>query len=170
MAPRQPTILTTRSAVIAGLGRVTVVASPAGLVSAAGWGADPAIAGKARTPAGLAVAEAALEALRGYVQGRGPGILAALPLDLPRLPPFTTAVLRALVRLPAEERTYADLAARAGRPGAARAVGRAMATNPLPFFIPCHRVRASQGPGGYSCAAADPMAAKRLLLRLDGLA
>ncbi len=47
--------------------------------------------------------------------------------------------------------TYGELARRAGRPGAARAVGRVMASNPLPIVVPCHRVLASNGQlGGFS--------------------
>lgn len=46
---------------------------------------------------------------------------------------------------PGQVLTYAELAAEAGRPGAARAVGRAMATNPWPIAIPCHRVVGSDG-------------------------
>jgi len=45
--------------------------------------------------------------------------------------------------------TYGEVAARAGRPGAARAVGRAMATNPFAILVPCHRVVAKNGLGGY---------------------
>jgi len=45
---------------------------------------------------------------------------------------------------------YGEVAAAAGRPGAARAVGRVMATNPVPPFVPCHRVVAADGGlGGY---------------------
>ncbi|MEI8004338.1 MAG: MGMT family protein, partial [Methanothrix sp.] len=46
-------------------------------------------------------------------------------------------------------RTYGQVAERAGRPGAARAVGRAMACNPFAILVPCHRVVARNGPGGY---------------------
>jgi methylated-DNA-[protein]-cysteine S-methyltransferase len=45
--------------------------------------------------------------------------------------------------------TYDEIAACAGRPGAARAVGRAMATNPFAILVPCHRVVAKKGLGGY---------------------
>ena len=45
--------------------------------------------------------------------------------------------------------TYGQVADRAGRPGAARAVGRAMATNPFAILVPCHRVVAKKGLGGY---------------------
>jgi len=47
--------------------------------------------------------------------------------------------------------TYGELAAQAGRPGAARAVGQAMGRNPWPIFVPCHRVVAAGGRvGGFS--------------------
>ena len=45
--------------------------------------------------------------------------------------------------------TYGQVAERAARPGAARAVGRAMATNPFAILVPCHRVVAKGGLGGY---------------------
>jgi O-6-methylguanine DNA methyltransferase len=45
--------------------------------------------------------------------------------------------------------TYSQVAERAGKPGAARAVGRAMATNPFAILVPCHRVVAKKGLGGY---------------------
>jgi methylated-DNA-[protein]-cysteine S-methyltransferase len=62
--------------------------------------------------------------------------------------------------------TYAELARRAGSPGAARAVGSAMAANPLPVVIPCHRVvRSDGGAGDYS---AGGTAVKRRMLRTEG--
>lgn len=65
--------------------------------------------------------------------------------------PFQARVWRALATLPAGEViTYAQLAAWVGRPGAARAVGTAMARNPLAWLVPCHRVVRSDGsPGLY---------------------
>jgi methylated-DNA-[protein]-cysteine S-methyltransferase len=69
-----------------------------------------------------------------------------LPVDLSGLPPFTRRVLETLQTVPyGATITYGELAARVGNPGAARAVGRAMATNPLPIIIPCHRVIAVGG-------------------------
>jgi methylated-DNA-[protein]-cysteine S-methyltransferase len=67
-----------------------------------------------------------------------------------RLAPNGTAFQRevwaALGRIPAgETRSYGQLAAELGRPGAARAVGRANATNPIALFIPCHRVIGRDG-------------------------
>ncbi len=46
--------------------------------------------------------------------------------------------------------TYGQVAELAGRPGAARAVGRAMASNPFAVLVPCHRVVSRSGPGGYA--------------------
>ncbi|MYT27949.1 methylated-DNA--[protein]-cysteine S-methyltransferase [Streptomyces sp. MspMP-M5] len=61
---------------------------------------------------------------------------------------------------------YQDLADRVGEPGAARAVGAAMGSNPLPVVVPCHRVVASDGGiGGFG----GGLEAKRLLLALEGV-
>ncbi|WP_442481662.1 methylated-DNA--[protein]-cysteine S-methyltransferase [Aeoliella sp. SH292] len=63
--------------------------------------------------------------------------------------------------------TYAELAARAGRPGAARAVGSVMAKNRYPLVVPCHRVVGSGGGlGGYS--APGGLDTKRALLATEG--
>ena len=62
--------------------------------------------------------------------------------------------------------SYQDLARAAGSPSAARAVGSAMANNPLPLVIPCHRVLRSDGSlGGFS--SPDGIKAKQRMLRLD---
>lgn len=67
-------------------------------------------------------------------------------VDWDGVTPFRRAVLEETMAIPmGETRTYAELAAAAGNPRAARAVGRVMATNPLPFVIPCHRVVGSNG-------------------------
>ena len=59
---------------------------------------------------------------------------------------FHRTVLQACAAIPqGEVRSYGELAAAAGRPRAARAVGTAMATNPLPLVVPCHRVVRSDG-------------------------
>lgn len=81
--------------------------------------------------------------------------LSGLRADLAGRTPFTRHVLTTLAALPASELvTYGELAAMAGYPGRARAVGRAMASNPLPVVIPCHRVLAGDGSlGGYSGGA-----------------
>jgi methylated-DNA-[protein]-cysteine S-methyltransferase len=75
-----------------------------------------------------------------------------LPLCIPPWQAFSLRVLALLRAVPyGSTLTYGELAAQAGRPRAARAVGQVMAANPLPLVIPCHRVLAAGGaPGGYS--------------------
>ncbi len=69
-----------------------------------------------------------------------------VPVDLSSRSPFHQEVLRATARIPCGEvRTYGELAAIVGRPRAARAVGTAMARNPVPLLVPCHRVVPSSG-------------------------
>ena len=69
-----------------------------------------------------------------------------VPVDLSSRTPFHQEVLRATTRIPrGEVRTYAELASIVGRPRAARAVGTAMARNPVPLLVPCHRVVPSSG-------------------------
>ena len=90
-----------------------------------------------------------------------------VPLDLRGVTAFRDAVLRELMTVPyGETTTYAELARAVGNPRAVRAVGSACATNPLPLFIPCHRVLRSDGQlGGYRGGAE----AKRVLLRMEGI-
>ncbi|HEY59782.1 MAG TPA: methylated-DNA--[protein]-cysteine S-methyltransferase [Anaerolineae bacterium] len=91
-----------------------------------------------------------------------------LPVDWRFFTPFTRLVLQATFELPfGSLTTYGELAARVGKPGAARAVGRAMASNPVALVIPCHRVIAKGGYlGGYS--APGGLLTKSQLLRLEG--
>ena len=81
---------------------------------------------------------------------------------------FTGRALAACARIPeGEVRTYGEVAAEAGSPGAARAVGTAMATNPLPGVIPCHRVVRADGTlGGYGEGGTGR---KRELLAREGV-
>jgi methylated-DNA-[protein]-cysteine S-methyltransferase len=73
----------------------------------------------------------------------------SVPLSLSG-PPFFLRVWEELLRIPYGERiTYGELAFRIGRPRAARAVGQALAENPLPILIPCHRVVGKRGLGGF---------------------
>lgn len=90
---------------------------------------------------------------------------AMLALDAPA---FTERVLRRLPTIPrGEVRTYGQLAEAVGRPGAARAVGQALRSNPYPLILPCHRVvRADGTPGGYGGVPDSPI--KRQLLRWEG--
>ena len=87
--------------------------------------------------------------------------------DLPLAPlgsPYRQRVWRALIDIPyGATRTYIDIARVAG--GSPRSVGGANGSNPIPIIIPCHRVVATNGIGGYS--GGDGLPTKRALLALE---
>jgi methylated-DNA-[protein]-cysteine S-methyltransferase len=89
--------------------------------------------------------------------------------ELPLAPagtPFQRGVWDALVAIPyGETRSYGELAALVGKPGAARAVGSANHDNPIAVVIPCHRVI---GAGGSLTGYAGGIDRKRYLLELEG--
>jgi methylated-DNA-[protein]-cysteine S-methyltransferase len=117
-----------------------------------GWGRD-----QHETPL-LALAR---DRLHAYFDGVR--ICFDLPLD-PHGTPYRRRVWEALRTIPAgETRTYAEIARLAG--GSPRSVGGASGANPIPILIPCHRVVAGNGPGGYS--GADGLITKRYLLDLE---
>ena len=89
-----------------------------------------------------------------------------LPVDRALLGPFAKKVLGRTARIPyGKVSTYGAVAAAAGSPRASRAAGNALAGNPIPIVIPCHRVlRSGGGLGGY----AGGLDRKTLLLRLEG--
>jgi methylated-DNA-[protein]-cysteine S-methyltransferase len=91
-----------------------------------------------------------------------------LALDLRSLTPFQRAVLSAIQQVqPGETISYGSLARRIGKPGSARAVGRALGSNPIPIIIPCHRALSADGSlGGYS--GRGGVRTKRTLLELEG--
>ena len=91
------------------------------------------------------------ERLARWLRGRDD---AFADLALPPGTAFQRACWRACRAIPrGEVRTYAWLAARAGRPGAARAAGQAMRRNPMPIVVPCHRVVGTGARlGGYAGA------------------
>jgi methylated-DNA-[protein]-cysteine S-methyltransferase len=91
-----------------------------------------------------------------------------LVIDWTVLRPFQQAVLQATHEIPhGETRTYKEIAERIGRPRAARAVGRAEATNPMPLVIPCHRVIGTDGKlHGYGLA--EGVKTKEWLLKMEG--
>jgi AraC family transcriptional regulator of adaptative response/methylated-DNA-[protein]-cysteine methyltransferase len=73
-----------------------------------------------------------------------------LPLDLHGTP-FQVAVWKEMLRIPAgSTRSYGDVARNIGRPKAFRAVAQACGANPVPVVVPCHRVVAANGLGGYT--------------------
>ncbi|MFD1930728.1 MULTISPECIES: methylated-DNA--[protein]-cysteine S-methyltransferase [Nonomuraea] len=107
-----------------------------------------------RPPAGL------MPALR---TGRAAG----LPLDLRELSDFQRDVLTTAQRIPrGEVRPYGWIARQIGRPGAVRAVGTALARNPVPLLVPCHRVIRSDGVVGDYVFGGE---AKERLLREEGV-
>jgi len=90
-----------------------------------------------------------------------------LTLDLRGLAPFTVSVLGELAKIPfGETTTYGELAARVGRPRAARAVGTVMNRNRIPIVLPCHRV---VGAGGNLVGYAGGLDRKVMLLELEGV-
>ena len=89
-----------------------------------------------------------------------------LRIDRRLIGEFAWNVLRATSRVGfGELATYGQIAARIDRPKAARAVGRALGSNPIPVVIPCHRV---VGAGGSLTGYAGGLPRKQTLLRLEG--
>jgi methylated-DNA-[protein]-cysteine S-methyltransferase len=91
-----------------------------------------------------------------------------LPVDWSLLRPFQRKVLQIVFAIPyGQTRTYGDIAGEIGNPRAARAVGRANATNPMPLVIPCHRVIGSDGKlHGYG--GGEGLPTKEWLLKMEG--
>jgi methylated-DNA-[protein]-cysteine S-methyltransferase len=86
-------------------------------------------------------------------------------MDLGGMTAFQKKVLKTISNIPSgETMTYGEVAKAAGKPGAARAVGNVMACNPIPLILPCHRVVASNGLGGFT----GGLDVKRKLLKLEG--
>lgn len=91
-----------------------------------------------------------------------------LPLDLDQLLGFQKEVLKSVSQIPyGKVLTYGQIAAQLLKPSASRAVGTALAHNPLPILIPCHRVVAADGHlAGY--LGKKGVAAKKWLLEMEG--
>ena len=123
-------------------------------------------------PAVPPFARAAGDRIRGLLQGEKDDLL-DLRLDMSALPAFHRRVY-ALVRDigPAYTATYGEIAQRMGEPGAARAVGQALAKNPFAPVVPCHRVLAAASrlgiyrPGGFS--AVGGVLTKLRMLQIEG--
>lgn len=106
-----------------------------------------------------------IEALCAWLAGQSPTLGPLPPVDLSNQTPFRREVYAELQRVPAgSTTTYGSLAHRIGRPGASRAVGLAMARNPIPIIIPCHRV---VGSDGSLTGFAGGIELKRSLLHLE---
>jgi methylated-DNA-[protein]-cysteine S-methyltransferase len=124
------------------------------------WGA----ARRAKPPVSI---QKAIDAIVALLRGRKRS-LQNLALDLDAIGPFGRKVYEAARGIPpGTTLTYGELAERIGSPGAARAVGRALAQNPIPVIVPCHRVVGARGKlVGFS--ASGGVATKRRLLDIEG--
>jgi methylated-DNA-[protein]-cysteine S-methyltransferase len=109
----------------------------------------------------------AIARVREHLGGK-PQELGRIPLDVSGVSEFNARVFRAVQAVPAgRTATYGEVAGIVGSPGASRAVGRAMATNPWPIIVPCHRVvAAGGGTGGFS--AYGGVLTKARILKLEG--
>lgn len=145
-------------------GPLGLEASPRGVVRLSLLG--PVAAPDDGDPAARAILADAARQLDEYFAGRRTCF--DVPLDADLGAGFRARALRALADdVPfGSTVTYGELAGMAGSPRAARAAGSACATNPVPLFIPCHRVLPSSGgTGAYGGGAGM----KRLLLELEGV-
>ncbi|WP_257305510.1 methylated-DNA--[protein]-cysteine S-methyltransferase [Geothrix campi] len=109
----------------------------------------------------------AVRRLMTHLAGQ-PQDLDGIPVDLSELTPFQQSVAQVLRSTrPGQTISYGEVALLAGRPGAARAVGQAVKANPVLILVPCHRVVASDGPGGWSAFGTPERKAR--LLELENL-
>ena len=138
------------------LGRIRVAASESGIAAVAFADWDDRLqlddwlrAGWRCTDGANAILTSFVGELAAYDRGACGFTVAH---DHRHLTPFTRAVLDACRAIrPGCTASYGDLAAAAGSPGAARAVGQAMHRNPTPILVPCHRVLAAGGAiGGFT--------------------
>jgi methylated-DNA-[protein]-cysteine S-methyltransferase len=131
-------------------------------VAGVGWEMDVVDAESSK--ASLLLLDRAIEELDEYFAGGRRCF--DVPVDRSPRRGFRGEVLDALESVPyGATLTYGELAVRAGRPRAARAVGTSMATNPVAVIVPCHRVLPAGGGVGNYGGGVD---VKRLLLRLEG--
>jgi methylated-DNA-[protein]-cysteine S-methyltransferase len=151
------------------IGRLLIVQGPHGVVRV-GFEEDPEdvlLAGvAARLGPRIVASDRELAATRDAVEAyfAGDDESLAVPVDLQLVrSDFRRAALEALHDDvgPGHVVTYGGLAAKIGRPKAARAVGTACATNPVPLIVPCHRV--VPGSGGVGSYGGGPDRKRRLL-------
>jgi methylated-DNA-[protein]-cysteine S-methyltransferase len=153
-------------------GWVAAVAGPRGLrmLTLPEPKEQEALEAAGKTLVGTVRDDAALAKVRDQVTRYldGEPVTFTVPLDLSGVAPFFRRVLEACLMIPrGETRSYAWLAAQAGSPAAVRATGQAMARNPIPLIIPCHRVVGSDG-GLHGYGGGLEM--KRRLLGMEGAA
>jgi O-6-methylguanine DNA methyltransferase len=109
-----------------------------------------------------------IQKVKTHMKGRSQDF-STVPLYFDGITEFMRSVYQSSQKIPAGKVvTYGELAARIGRPDAIRAVGSALAKNPIPLIVPCHRVIASSGKlGGFS--APGGLKTKAALLELEGV-
>jgi len=156
--------------VVSPLGPFSVVASPAGVVATTDGDVEELIERLARGLNGVvrptpdSLLNAAARELERYFAGRLRIFRTPVDLRLARTP-LARGILEVVRAIPYGELwTYGDVAAAAGRPGAARAAGSTLAHCPIEVFVPCHRV-VPAGPGLGSYGGAEDRRAT--LLRLE---
>lgn len=109
-----------------------------------------------------------VEKIKRYCLGENVS-LTGVSMDWSPLTAFQQKVLRAAMRIPyGTVETYGSLARKIGVPKGSRAVGNALAKNPFPLLVPCHRIVREDGKmGGFS--AGDGIGLKKMLLTMEGL-
>jgi methylated-DNA-[protein]-cysteine S-methyltransferase len=108
----------------------------------------------------------AIERMQRLLAGE-PEDLRPVALDMSAVAALPRRVYEAARAVPpGATTTYGEIAARVGMPGGARAVGRALGQNPFPIVVPCHRVVAANGLGGFS--ARGGASTKRRMLAIEG--
>ena len=143
------------------IGVVTVIANDVGVCRVSFGDLDNDVNG---TSVADAIVKLAVLQLREYFDGQRTDF--NVPIDRSERLGFRGEVLTALEHVPfGATVTYGQLAVRAGRPKAARAVGTAMATNPIGIIVPCHRVLPI---GGGIGQFGGGVPAKEWLLRREG--
>lgn len=167
LSPGSPTLATADLATP--VGRVAVAVSDAG-VRAIGWCSAGELADQQGIDSDGAAerADTVLGQLAEYFRGERHAF--DVPLDWGGTTETQHRVLRALYeQVPyGTSVTYGELATLSGTGVPARAIGSIMGSNPIPIVVPCHRVLAHDGLGGYSGGGSHGIEVKRWLLTLEG--
>lgn len=141
------------------IGKITITEED-GYITAVDFGSDVLIENKNTLTPLMVEAKTQLEE---YYEGRRSEF--SLPLK-PKGTPFQLKVWNALLTIPkGETRSYQDMAKMVGNEKASRAIGMANNRNPIPIFIPCHRVI---GKNGALVGYGGGLPIKEALLRLEG--